>query len=45
MWKTNQRETKLFEFSRDTNSEELKDYITLQWLYFSMTRHHVAMAM
>ena len=45
MLKTNQRETKLFEFSRDTNSEELKDYMTLQWLYSSMTRHHFAMAM
>ena len=30
----NQRETKLFEFSRDTNKEELKireNHVTLQW--------------
>ena len=36
MKKTYQRETKLLEFSRDTNREELKirkSDVTLQWLY------------
>ena len=36
MLKTYQREIKLFEFLRDTNSEELKtkkSNVTLQWLY------------
>ena len=36
MLKTNQRETKLFEFSRDMNSKELKNDVTLQSLHFVM---------
>ena len=42
------KETKLFEFSRDTGREVLKikkkNDVTLQWLYFSRTRRHIAMA-
>ena len=38
MLKTYQGETKLFEFSRDTNGKELMigKYVTLQWLHFVM---------
>ena len=39
MIKTYYRETKLYEFSRDTNREELmtrKNNVTLQWLHFGV---------
>ena len=46
MHKTHQRETKLFEFSRDMNKKELgmrKKKIILQCLYFARARLYIAM--
>ena len=41
-----QRETKLLEFLRDTNSEKLKikNDVTFQWLHFAIIQRHFAMA-
>ena len=42
-----QRETKLLEFLRDINSEKLKirtNDVTFQWLHFTITQRHFAMA-
>lgn len=42
-----QRETKLLEFLRDTNSEKLKirkNDVTFQWLHFAIRQRHFAMA-
>ena len=44
---TYQRETKLFEFSRDKNRKELKmklNDVTLQWLDFAMTQRYFTTA-